>query len=245
MVDFVFGVRPYTPSAALNTAAAPSDRPANRGGIVSDVLGKGSSMADQVGALTTAAERLDRSVPAADEVGNAVLIDDRRIMRLAGPLFVLFSILLVPWTVFIALVLPSRQLSPNYDVAWAGFDVFLCVGLGATGYFALRRSRWLPLAAAATATHAGDRCLVRCHDVAVRPRPRRGDSACSACRDPVVGSLHLSCPPRSARQRQAARNGVAQPSGPFCPLDVIVGDTVTTTSSSKSARADPWLGGDA
>ncbi|HZV27113.1 MAG TPA: hypothetical protein VFG00_12585 [Acidothermaceae bacterium] len=109
-------------------------------------------MGDQARALTAAAERLDRSVPAADEVGNEVLIDDRRIMRLSGPLFVLFSILLVPWTIFVALVLPSRQLSPNYDVAWAGFDVFLCAGLGATGYFALRRSRWAPLAAVATAT---------------------------------------------------------------------------------------------
>ena len=85
-------------------------------------------------------------------MGNAVLTDDRPIMRLAGPLFVLLSVLLVPWTVLVALVLPSRQLSANYDVAWAGFDVFLCVGLGATGFFALRRSRWLPVAAAATAT---------------------------------------------------------------------------------------------
>ena len=109
-------------------------------------------MTDHTSALATAAERLDRSVPAADEVGNAVLTDDQPIMRLAGPLFALLSILLVPWTVLVALVLPSRQLSPNYDVAWAGFDVFLCVGLGATGYFALRRSRWLPVAAAATAT---------------------------------------------------------------------------------------------
>jgi len=114
----------------------------------------GSFMANQVAALATAAERLERldsSVPVADEVGNAVLTDNRHIMRLAGPLFVLLSVLLVPWTVFIALALPSRQLSPNYDIAWAGFDVFLCVGLAATGYFAFRRSRWLPVAAAATA----------------------------------------------------------------------------------------------
>ncbi|HTC69760.1 MAG TPA: hypothetical protein VK662_09350 [Acidothermaceae bacterium] len=111
-------------------------------------------MANQVDALAAAAERVERlddSVPVADEVANAVLTDNRRIMRLAGPTFVLLSILLVPWTVFIAVALPSRQLSPNYDLAWAGFDVFLCVGLASTGYFALRRSRWLPVAAAATA----------------------------------------------------------------------------------------------
>jgi hypothetical protein len=108
-------------------------------------------MANHV-ALATAAERLDSSVPVADEVGNAVLTDNRQVMRVAGPLFVALSVLLVPWTVIVALALPSRELSPNYDVAWAGFDVFLCVGLAATGYFAFRRSRWLPVAAAATAT---------------------------------------------------------------------------------------------
>ena len=108
-------------------------------------------MTKQVDALAAAAERLDDSVPVADEFGNAVLTDNRRIMRLAGPLFVLLSLVLVPWTVFIAIALPSRQLSPNYDVAWAGFDAFLCVGLAATGFFALRRSRWLPVAAAAAA----------------------------------------------------------------------------------------------
>jgi hypothetical protein len=112
-------------------------------------------MAERVGALTTtaarAAERIDRSVPAADEVGNRVPTDEPHIMRLAGPLFVLLSVLLVPWTVFIAVALPSHQVSENYDVAWAGFDVFVCAGLAATGYFALRRSRWLPGAAAATA----------------------------------------------------------------------------------------------
>jgi hypothetical protein len=108
-------------------------------------------MAKHVDALATAAERLDEAVPVADEVGNAVLTDNRRIMRVAGPLFVLLSVVLVPWTAFIAVALPSRQLSPNYDIAWAGFDVFLCAGLAATGYFVLRRSRWLPVAAAAAA----------------------------------------------------------------------------------------------
>lgn len=116
--------------------------------------GKRSFMAIQVDPLATAAERLERlddSVPVAEEVGNAVLTDNRRLVRLAGPMFVLLSILLIPWTIFIAVALPSRQLSPNYDLAWAGFDVFLCVGLAGTGYFALRRSRWLPVASAATA----------------------------------------------------------------------------------------------
>jgi hypothetical protein len=108
-------------------------------------------MTERVSALASAAERIDRSVPVAVEIGNTVLTDDRPVTRLTGPLFVALSVLLVPWTVFIAVALPSRQLSSNYDVAWAGFDVFLCAGLAATGYFALRRSQWLPAAAAATA----------------------------------------------------------------------------------------------
>ena len=109
-------------------------------------------MALRVDALARAAEDIDRCVPVAPEIGNTVLTDDRHITRLAGPLFVLLSVLLVPWIVFMAVALPSRQLSSNYDVAWTGFDGFLCAGLAATGYFALRRSHWLPAAAAATAT---------------------------------------------------------------------------------------------
>ena len=101
--------------------------------------------------LTKAAEEIDRSVPVAEEIGNTVLTDERHVIRVAGPLFVLLSALLVPWIVFMAVALPSRQLSSNYDVAWTGFDVLLCAGLATTGYFALRRSQWLPAAAAATA----------------------------------------------------------------------------------------------
>jgi len=106
---------------------------------------------EPIEALVTVAERLDRSVPVAAELGNAVLTDNSTPVRLTGPLFAMLSLFLVPWIVFIAVALPSRQLSPNYDIAWAGFDLFLCVGLAATAYFALRRSRWLPIAAAATA----------------------------------------------------------------------------------------------
>ena len=59
---------------------------------------------------------------------------------------------MVPWIVYIGVSLPSRQLSPNYDIAWAGFDVLLACGLAVSAYFALRRSRYLSASAAATAT---------------------------------------------------------------------------------------------
>ncbi len=53
---------------------------------------------------------------------------------------------------YLGFSLPSRQLSPHYNIAWAGFDVLLLVTLGATGHFALRRSRYLAVTSAAAAT---------------------------------------------------------------------------------------------
>ncbi len=97
-------------------------------------------------------EKLDELVEQADEPENAVLVDNARVVRWTGPAFALFSLVLLPWTVYLASSLPSRQVSPDYDVAWAGFDVMLLVALASTGYFALRRSRYLATAATATAT---------------------------------------------------------------------------------------------
>lgn len=93
------------------------------------------------------ADNLDRLVESADEPENAVLVDNARVVRWAGPAFALFSLILLPWTIYLGYSLPSRQVSPHYDVAWTGFDVMLLVALASTGYFALRRSRYLATAA--------------------------------------------------------------------------------------------------
>jgi len=95
--------------------------------------------------------KLDDLVAPADEPENTVLVDNSRLIRWVGPTFALFSLVMVPWIGYIAISLPSRQLSPNYDLAWAGFDVLLAAGLAGTAYLALRRSRYLSAAAAATA----------------------------------------------------------------------------------------------
>ena len=97
-------------------------------------------------------EKLDSLVGPAAEPENAVLTDDTRIVRWAGVSFALFSLLLLPWTVYLAETLPSRQLSSHYDIAWVGFDVMELCALAGTAYFALRRSRYLSTAAAAAAT---------------------------------------------------------------------------------------------
>ena len=96
-------------------------------------------------------DRVDALVEPAAEPENAVITDDARAVRWAGPLFTLFALIMVPWTVYIGESLPQRQLSPHYDVSWAGFDVILLATLAATGYLALRRSRYLAMAATATA----------------------------------------------------------------------------------------------
>jgi hypothetical protein len=64
---------------------------------------------------------------------------------------VLFSVIMLPWTIYLGYSLPTRQDSPHYDMAWVGFDVLLLVALAGTGYFAIRRSAYLAIAAAATA----------------------------------------------------------------------------------------------
>jgi hypothetical protein len=96
------------------------------------------------------AEALDDAVQPADEAGNRVMVDNARVVRLAGPLFALCAVVLVPWIVITSITLPSRQVSENYDVAWSGYDVGLFVALASTAVCALRRSRYLTIAASAT-----------------------------------------------------------------------------------------------
>ena len=95
------------------------------------------------------ADKLDGLVHAAAEPENAVLADNARMVRWVGPAFALFCLVLLPWTIYLGLSLPSRQVSSHYDVAWAGFDAILLAALASTGYFALRRSRHLATSAAA------------------------------------------------------------------------------------------------
>jgi hypothetical protein len=57
------------------------------------------------------AEKLDTLVEPVADPDNAVLTDNARVVRWTGPVFGLFSLLLLPWTVYLAASLPSRQLS--------------------------------------------------------------------------------------------------------------------------------------
>jgi hypothetical protein len=68
-----------------------------------------------------------------------------------GRAFLLLAAILAVWTVFLGYTLPNKGVLAHQDIVWVGFDVGLLVGLVAIGWAALRRSRFLPLAAAATA----------------------------------------------------------------------------------------------
>ena len=115
-------------------------------------LAAGLSAVDLARDAEETAGQLDELVAPADEPENAVLVDNARVVRWTGPAFALFSLILLPWIVYLAYSLPSRQVSADYDIAWAGFDVMLLVALASTGYFALRRSRYLATAATAATT---------------------------------------------------------------------------------------------
>jgi hypothetical protein len=87
----------------------------------------------------------------AGEPAKAVLAGQARIVRWAGPAFLAFSLILLPWIVYLGYTLPSHQVVADFHIAWVGFDVMLMLMLACTGYFALRRSRYLGPAAAAVA----------------------------------------------------------------------------------------------
>jgi hypothetical protein len=48
---------------------------------------------------------------------------------------------LVPWTIWLAVTLPPRQVVHNWDAAWVGFDIGLVVMLSATGIALLTKHR--------------------------------------------------------------------------------------------------------
>lgn len=68
------------------------------------------------------------------------------------PLLTLTATGLLVWTLWLTYSLPSRHITQHYDVAWVGFDVGLLVMFAVTGVCAVRSSRWLVPAAAATGT---------------------------------------------------------------------------------------------
>jgi hypothetical protein len=62
------------------------------------------------------------------------------------------AVLLLPWSAFLTLSLPSRHASTHWDLAWTGFDIGLALLFGATALAAYRRSTWVAALAASLGT---------------------------------------------------------------------------------------------
>lgn len=67
-------------------------------------------------------------------------------------LYLGFAAALVPWAVYLAVILPRRHVSEHYRATWVGFDIALIVVLTRIGWLAYLRNPRVVLTAAAGAT---------------------------------------------------------------------------------------------
>lgn len=66
------------------------------------------------------------------------------VVRVGVVVLAAIALVLPPWAIYLAIVLPGERVTPNWDVVWAGFDLGVSV-LAAVALVALRRgSRWTP-----------------------------------------------------------------------------------------------------
>lgn len=49
------------------------------------------------------------------------------------------AVVMVPWTIYLALSLPHRTVTEHWRLAWVGFDLLLAVALGCTAWWAWHR----------------------------------------------------------------------------------------------------------
>lgn len=71
--------------------------------------------------------------------------------RWVAPVYLGLAALLLPWIIYLGVVLPDHTTAGHWDVAWTGFDGMEAVALIATAWFAFRRSTWVEVSAMATA----------------------------------------------------------------------------------------------
>ena len=70
--------------------------------------------------------------------------------RWAAGLLAVLGVGLLPWTLWLALSLPSRKVAEHWDLAWVGFDLILAASLLGTAVSLVRRSPLLRSFAAGT-----------------------------------------------------------------------------------------------
>ena len=92
---------------------------------------------DQIAAMTPAERRdlITRLARPVDDIASTRWLRRTREIRIA--LIVLSAVVLVPWTVYLAVTLPRAYVAHNWDRTWVGFDVLLLAMVAATGVLLL------------------------------------------------------------------------------------------------------------
>lgn len=82
---------------------------------------------------------------------HAIRYDDKHLNRIfphwVPLLYGAACLVLIPWTVWLAYLLPPRYQSHHWDIAWTGFDIFLVVTFALTAWLAVKKSSWTALSA--------------------------------------------------------------------------------------------------
>lgn len=66
--------------------------------------------------------------------------------------YALLVVVTVPWTVYLGITLPTKELSTHWDISWVGFDIAIAFMLILNALFSYLESKWLVLSATATST---------------------------------------------------------------------------------------------
>jgi hypothetical protein len=78
--------------------------------------------------------------------------DQRLVPRWVALGFLLLTLGLLPWTIWLFVSLPDDHLAQNWALAWGGFDVGLGIALGVTAVTLLNRSPFSGIASAVAGT---------------------------------------------------------------------------------------------
>ena len=70
----------------------------------------------------------------------------------ASSLFIVISMILIPWTIYLSFALPAHHLSKNWDITWVGLDGIIILSLLSTGILARNRSIYVVISAIITGT---------------------------------------------------------------------------------------------
>jgi len=78
------------------------------------------------------------------------------ILRKTAFIYIVFALILLPWTLYLAQSLPTQHLNIHWDISWVGLNVILLFSLLATGIFSYYQSLWTVI----TATMLGSLLLL-------------------------------------------------------------------------------------